>query len=145
MEPGNSADIFIAIGFSTAEDDMVEEVLDAVERYDEWTTGVEFDDFPGMPAAIQLGSVYPNPFANQATIPFTINRPATVSLTMYDLGGRLCASLLNGDFEAGTYQMSWDGRDDLGMMLESGVYLCVLNAGGSAWTERQMIRTVFIR
>ena len=144
-EPGNTIDVFIAIGFGTAEDDMVEEILAAVTRYDEWTTGVELEGIQGIPGIIELGSVYPNPFADQATIPFTINRPATVSLAMYDLGGRLCASLLNGSLQAGMYEMSWDGRDDLGTMLESGIYLCVLHADGSAWTERQMIRTVFIR
>ena len=145
VEPGNSVDVFIAIGFSTAEDDMVEEVLDAVERYDEWTTGVEFEDITGMPAAIQLDSVYPNPFADHAIIPFSMNRPAAVSLGVYDLGGRLRASLLNATLEEGSYRISWDGRNDGGAVLDSGVYLFMLRASGAGWTEHRTISTVFIR
>ena len=144
-EPGSSIDVFIAIGFGTAEDDMTEEILAARNLYDEWTTGAEFEDITGMPAALELGSGYPNPFGERTIIPFSINVPAAVSLGVYDLRGRLHASLVNGVLEAGSYRISWDGRIDGGTILDSGVYLVTLRAHGAGWTEHRTISTVFIR
>lgn len=90
-------------------------------------------DVPGdPPAADGLASApvaWPNPFRASATIRFALPRPANGRLTIHDVAGRLVRTLANGVLPAGEQQVVWDGRDQAGRRVASGVYLYRLNAG----------------
>ncbi len=86
----------------------------------------------GVPAATLatvLESVQPNPFNPQATVAFTLAAAGPVRLAVYDLYGTKVHTLVDGDLAAGRHEAVWDGRDDRGQAMASGVYLARLVAG----------------
>jgi len=76
-----------------------------------------------------LGS-YPNPFNPVAVIRYRLNRDARVVLSIYDVTGKLIRTLVDVDQLAGDYSVIWDGRDNRGSSVSSGVYFYVLKIGG---------------
>jgi hypothetical protein len=80
---------------------------------------------------------YPNPFdpgSQTAAISYTLNKPANVTLTFHDLGGRLIArknySAGENGGRAGYNEITWDGRSDTGQVLGNGIYIYLLIADG---------------
>jgi hypothetical protein len=72
----------------------------------------------------------PNPFNPRTTLRFELSQPARVDLTVYDLAGRRVKTLLESEpSQAGTFEMVWNGTDDLGLRVASGVYLVRMRAG----------------
>ena len=91
---------------------------------------------------IQLRQNLPNPFASRTSIGFDLARPASVTLTVFDVTGRAVRVLAAGAaMEAGRHHAEWDGRDDAGTPLGAGLYFCRLEAGA----EHAMRRMVFVR
>lgn len=76
-----------------------------------------------LPSTFALGQNYPNPFNPQTTIPFAVPAIADVRLEVFDILGQRVAVLWDGELEAGEHRLHWDGRDEKGGMLGSGVYL----------------------
>ncbi|RKZ18390.1 hypothetical protein DRQ53_00610 [bacterium] len=72
----------------------------------------------------------PNPFNPSTQLQFTIANTGPVKLSIYDLRGRLVATLLDGWHEAGEDSVLWDGLDQQGHTVASGVYHAVLYADG---------------
>jgi len=97
---------------------------------------------PDMIAPTEFGvhQNVPNPFNPVTTIAFDLPRPATVTLRVYDLSGRLVRSLVDGEvMEAGRREMAWRGRDDGGRSVAAGVYLYRLEANGYTETKRMVL------
>lgn len=82
-----------------------------------------------------LGPISPNPFNPMTEIAYEVRESCQVSLRVYDLRGRLVCTLLDQTKEAGQYTVRWNGRDDAGVPVVSGVYLCRMQAG--AYSETQ--------
>jgi hypothetical protein len=68
-------------------------------------------------------SIYPNPFNPSTTLSYQIPQDATVRLEIYDLIGRKVRSLVDGSKSTGYYRVVWNGRDETGRDVASGVYL----------------------
>ncbi len=81
---------------------------------------------PPAPAAAPRLAAWPNPFNPRVTIAFHLAAPAAGEIALYDLAGRRLATLARGDLPAGEQRRTWDGRDERGRLLPSGVYLCRL-------------------
>jgi YVTN family beta-propeller protein len=81
------------------------------------------------PAATQLARLeaYPNPFNPQLTVAVQLDEASPGRLAVYDLAGRQVRALASGSFAAGTHTVRWDGRDDAGQAMPSGVYLVRLS------------------
>ena len=95
-------------------------------------TAVE-DAVSVIPTQSHLGVAYPNPFNPGVVIPFTLGPAAEkVSLIVYNTLGQEVRKLVLGALTAGAHQAEWDGRDETGEVLSSGVYLYRLQAG--AWS-----------
>jgi flagellar hook assembly protein FlgD len=71
-------------------------------------------------------------------VPFELEQAGRVSLTVYDVQGRLVRRLVNGTRPAGRYEARWDGKDGSGRSIASGVYFYHLEASRSTAT-RQMV------
>jgi hypothetical protein len=82
---------------------------------------------------------YPNPFNPSTTIAFNLSQSGYACLVIYDLRGREVVSLLNGSLSAGLHTVTWNGRDNQGHSVASGVYLARLVAGGASTTNRLML------
>jgi len=87
------------------------------------------------PSAAYLSAARPNPFTPRTTIRFGLTRGGPVELLVYDVQGRKVRGLVNGSLGAGHHGVVWDGRDDAGRTLESGVYYTRLVAEGTTTTR----------
>ncbi len=84
--------------------------------------------------------VSPNPFGFEISVRFGVARRGPVSVTVHDVEGRLVRTLLAGKIlESGVRNILWDGRDDRGNEVASGVYLCRLRTGAQATTTRMVL------
>ncbi|MBN2564580.1 MAG: T9SS type A sorting domain-containing protein, partial [Candidatus Eisenbacteria bacterium] len=89
-------------------------------------TGVE----EGALQRLSLEQNYPNPFNPVTTLAFSVPDGAErVTLTVHDVAGRLVRTLIDGQLPAGRAGAVWDGTDDRGLSLSSGVYFVRLSAG----------------
>ncbi len=89
---------------------------------------------PPEVARVALLPNVPNPFNPSTRIAFVIpgGQDADVLLRVLDARGRVVRTLARGTLPAGEHRVVWDGRDDGGALLGSGIYLCRLEAGGAA-------------
>ncbi|MCF7809765.1 T9SS type A sorting domain-containing protein [bacterium] len=87
-----------------------------------WT---EVKDNVSLPMDFEIGQNYPNPFNNSTVIPFTLNRPANVEISVFDLNGRLVSKVYNGKAAAGKNVVSWEGNG-----ITTGVYIYTVEANG---------------
>lgn len=92
-----------------------------------------------LPAAYQLTQNYPNPFNNSTTIRFSLPSPERISLSIYNLTGQEVASLVSGSREAGEYTIHWDGTDDQGNELASGIYVYRLKSSAYEETKKLLL------
>ncbi len=92
------------------------------------------------PVAYAPPVVYPNPTAGATTVRFSVARPGPVSVTIYDLRGRLVRTLANGaSATVGRRDAHWDGKDAGGRPAASGIYLCRIEADGQTHAARVML------
>ena len=96
------------------------------------------------PTKTELLSNYPNPFNPETWIPFKLAEDANVVLTIYGVDGKEVRQLNIGHTKAGIYEsrdkaIYWDGRNDLGESVASGVYFYHLMAEGYSATRRMVI------
>lgn len=83
---------------------------------------------PGVKTGL-LGT-YPNPFNPMTTIAYSIAKDGPITIAIYDIAGRRIRLLLDGKtVEAGNHTITWDGLDDGGGRVSSGVYFCRFSAG----------------
>jgi len=85
------------------------------------------------PNDFSLFQNYPNPFNSITTIKYSIPPGKSsyhVTLKIYDIRGRLVTTLVNQNQSAGMYSVNWDGSDDIGNHVSSGVYFYSLEAEG---------------
>jgi hypothetical protein len=80
----------------------------------------------------------PNPFSSRTLILFHAGQSGPVVLRISDVSGRVVRTLVDGFRAAGYYSVSWDGRDDAGSKVSSGVYFYHLQ-GGSTTASRKMV------
>jgi len=92
-------------------------------------TSVEEKRPISIPDNFHLTQNFPNPFNSSTTVVYSIPKTTNVELSMYDICGRLIRSLVRGKASAGTYSVRWDGKDNSGKEVSSGVYLYRLRAG----------------
>lgn len=97
------------------------------------------DPVPEIPATFRLEPPSPNPFNPTTTIAFTLERPARARLEIYDVGGRRISTLLDGVQPATRHLVTWDGHNDAGETIASGVYFVRLESGGLAETQKLIL------
>jgi len=82
-----------------------------------------------VPLKFELSPNYPNPFNPSTTIDFQLASRVHVDLRVYDVSGAVVRTLVNETKRAGTYSIRWNGRDDHGSPVSSGVYFYRITAG----------------
>ncbi len=107
----------------------------------EFNVSTGIDDTPENPTGFRLEQNYPNPFNPKTTIAFSLPTAGKITLEIFDVLGRKVRTLLQDYLPAGDYQAAWDGRNDFGQTLSSGVYIYQLRAGSYQQTRSmQFIR-----
>jgi len=100
---------------------------------------VSYDFVRNYPNQFELSQNYPNPFNPSTTIEFALPRHSHARLTVYDLLGRQVAVLLDRELPAGTHRVRWDGKDDAGQPLASGIYFYQLTYDGGKQTKKMLL------
>jgi hypothetical protein len=93
----------------------------------------------GTVAKNSLSQNYPNPFNPQTTIAFSVKDRAHVSLKVYNVAGQLVRTLLDDSFAAGPHKKVWDGRNDAGQQVSSGVYFYKLVTSDFSQTKKMVL------
>ncbi|MBE0558518.1 MAG: T9SS type A sorting domain-containing protein, partial [Proteobacteria bacterium] len=101
-------------------------------------TGVEFVNSE-VPSHFELAQTYPNPFNPTTEITFALPKAGLVMLEVYDLTGRVVATLVNQDLPAGTHKVMWNARNGNGQSLASGVYLYRIASGEFVATRKMVL------
>jgi hypothetical protein len=78
---------------------------------------------PVIPLQTALQNIYPNPFNPSTTISFDLSKSGSLDLAIYNLRGERICTLRSGNVEKGAYRQTWNGTDDAGRALPTGVYL----------------------
>ena len=81
----------------------------------------------------------PNPFNPSTTIPFSLNETGHISLIVYNALGQKITTLADDVFNAGFHQKVWNGYDDQGNRVSSGVYICRLKTGTSVTSIKMLL------
>jgi hypothetical protein len=104
-------------------------------------TAVEEEEEEGSitPKDFELYQSYPNPFNNQTIIKYNLFKSCQVSLTIYNILGQKVKTLFEGYQEAGFKIVNWDGKDERGKDLASGIYFYQLKAGEVTQTKRMVL------
>ena len=102
-------------------------------------------EIAAIPDSTTLLPNYPNPFNPETWIPYHLAESAVVTLSIHSANGRLVRRLALGHQSAGVYQSKsraayWDGRNELGELVASGVYFYTLTAGDFTATRKLLIR-----
>jgi len=111
----------------------------------DYTTSVHKDENTGMVTDYKLYSNYPNPFNPQTTIRFDVAAPAHVELNVYNTLGQKVASLVNNEFQTGSFTATWNGTWDNGSPAASGVYIYRLVVNGAEHNYSQAQNMVLIK
>jgi hypothetical protein len=93
----------------------------------------------GSPAALKLFQNFPNPFNSDTHIRLQLGQPGIVKLVVYDLLGREVRQLVDEERQSGEYVTVWDGKDDRGQSVSSGIYLYRLTAKDFNFTRKAVL------
>ncbi len=83
----------------------------------------------------------PNPFNPSTVIRFTLQQSTNVELAVYDVSGQLVKSLLSDSMDSGTHGVRWNGRNDQGRAVSSGIYFARITAG----SHRQSVKLLLMK
>ena len=92
-----------------------------------------------LPEEFTLQQNYPNPFNPETVIRYQLPQDSEVKLSIYNVLGQKIRTLVNANKEAGYYDATWDGRDNAGQQVASGVYLYRLRAGEFTEVKKLML------
>jgi photosystem II stability/assembly factor-like uncharacterized protein len=93
------------------------------------------------PKSFELSQNYPNPFNGQTRILFTLQKNEPVTLTVYNILGQAVRKLVDETRPAGKNEINWDGQDERGFSVPSGIYLYKLSTA----TEKQIRKMVLLK
>ncbi len=98
-----------------------------------------------LPENYSLSQNYPNPFNPVTHISYGLPENADVVLTLYSISGQKVRTLLNGKQPAGWYSLEWDARNDAGIRLATGIYICRIIAKGENRTFSKVIKMAYLK
>jgi hypothetical protein len=91
------------------------------------------------PANFDLSQNYPNPFNPTTNISYSLPKSSQVTLVIYDLLGNKVKTLVNESLDAGTYELTWNATNDLGVQVPSGNYILKMVAGDFVQTRKMTL------
>lgn len=102
-------------------------------------TSIGYEVMAAIPTEYSLSQNYPNPFNPTTKIEFALPAAVNVQLKIYDILGREVRSLINDQYNPGAYSIQWDGRNNLGTQVATGMYIYHIRAGQFSQTKKMML------
>lgn len=100
-------------------------------------TGVEEEDMNSL--VFKLHANFPNPFNSNTIIPYDLAHSVKVQISIFNASGQSVKLLIDDDQRAGFHTARWDGTDEYGMSLPSGIYICRIRAGHFSQSMKLML------
>jgi hypothetical protein len=97
------------------------------------------DDPSSLPTDFALAQNYPNPFNAKTSIQLSLKKADEITLDIYDVGGRLIKSLYDGNLAAGTHNLIWDGTNESGNVVSSGIYFYRLKSSDNTISKKMVL------
>ena len=88
------------------------------------TKKTDISDDQNIPGRMNLYPNFPNPFNSETSIRFDVSEEGRVRIDLYQIDGKQARVLFEGFKRGGTYTVRWDGRDSIGYLMPSGIYIC---------------------
>lgn len=92
-----------------------------------------------VPSVFKLSQNYPNPFNPITEIRYSLHRPSQVNITVFNVLGQEVKTLESGIQSAGTYETTWDGTNQAGQEVASGIYFYRIKAGENIETRKMVL------
>ncbi len=126
--------------FATQMDnDGIPGYFDNIVVTDNGTVSVDPVDTPLLPTDFSLEQNYPNPFNPTTTINFVLGSDQIISLDVYNLQGQKVKTLAEGLLPAHRYSIQWNGRNEAGIKVPSGVYIYSLRNGNQMLSKKMIL------
>lgn len=102
-------------------------------------TSVEEERNPNIPEAFSLSQNFPNPFNAETQIVYTVPRQSHISIKLYTTTGQEIRTLLDEISPPGEHRVRWDGKNDAGQQVASGVFFCKLTAENTTFVRKLIL------
>lgn len=113
-------------------------LLDDVELSGEVPTSIKAVA-KSIPDEFNVSQNYPNPFNPSTSIKYSLPEAVKVNAAVYDISGQKIADLIDENQNAGSYEISWDGKNNSGIPVVSGIYLFRIEAGNYSRTMKMTL------
>jgi hypothetical protein len=128
--------MWFGFSFQYIRDDVAGAPIDRFEIFKDVKNAIQMG--PGapnitgdeIPRANRLSQNFPNPFNPSTTIRYDVQARGLVTVKIFDVSGRLVSTIVNGAKDAGSYSVVWDGTNDGGAPVASGIYFCKMETTG---------------
>jgi len=97
------------------------------------------EDQDNLPTSFALDQNYPNPFNPVTTIAYQVPQPAHVLIDIFNVSGQRVRTLVNRTQAAGNHMVDWDGKDNLGRAVSSGMYIYRMAAGEFTQSKKMVL------
>ncbi len=97
------------------------------------------DKNSSVPIDFQLFQNYPNPFNSETWVRYNLHDKEKAAIAIYNLSGRKVRTLIKDEQLPGIHRVKWDGRDDRGRKVSSGVYVYQMRAGGKSIARKLLL------
>ena len=91
-----------------------------------------------IPEKFSLKQNYPNPFNPKTTIRFSLPKDSNVELFVYDVNGKIVKEFINTSMQPGNYKVVWDGTNQSGVLVGSGIYFYRIKAGSFIASQKMI-------
>jgi len=99
----------------------------------------DVDDEASIPDEFSLSQNYPNPFNPSTTFRYGLREPGQVSLKVYNMLGQLVRTIVDEQQIEGYHEVVWDGRNEVGETVSSGIYIYRMTSGSFVETKRMLL------
>lgn len=117
-------------------EDQFDNVVSHVEKLDLQTS---MKEEIVSPSELELEQNYPNPFNPTTHISFKIPQKSKVFLEIFNIFGKRITTLVNDELDAGKHTVEWNGRDEYGNLVASGVYFYRISTGKTSITKKMTL------
>ncbi|MCP4708745.1 MAG: T9SS type A sorting domain-containing protein, partial [Planctomycetes bacterium] len=130
---------YVTAVYDAGESDPSNDEHDVCEFVEVIPPAIEGGEIDEIPTVYSLSRNYPNPFNPRTTIQFALPEAGQVKMTIYNSTGQVVKTLVDAEMEAAYHSVQWDGTNDSGQTISSGVYFYKMEAGEFTQTQRMML------
>ncbi|HEX9972506.1 MAG TPA: FlgD immunoglobulin-like domain containing protein, partial [bacterium] len=123
-------------GISGPYQDTAQKLLEKILNWFSSSTDVENIKLKALPEQYELEQNYPNPFNPSTTIRYHLPQPGHVTITIYNMRGQEIKTLINNTQNRGSYEFIWDGTNDAGTCVASGIFMYRLKTKSFTSTKK---------